>query len=156
MTSNVKESKINDESEKLAHIFASFGNSSIEEVKKESKINGESEKLANIFASFGNLSIEEVKKELNKLTHTSVNIAFVGETKSGKSTVINSLMELYPNDPGAAAVDVEVCTAKPSAYVHPNFPNITFWDIPGVNVPGYTMQNYLEEIKKVEITEKGM
>ena len=47
-----------------------------------------------------------------------VNVAFIGESKSGKSTVINSLRNLYPGDDGTAGVDVEVCTLKPNPYPH--------------------------------------
>jgi predicted GTPase len=111
--------------------------------------------LADIFISNGRETSENIKNVLEREINTPVNIAFIGETKSGKSTIINSLRELYPTDPGFAAVDVEVCTSEPCAYTNETFPNIVFWDIPGLNIPGYTIQNYLEKIKDVKIENNG-
>jgi len=111
--------------------------------------------LADIFISNGRETSENIKNVLEREINTQVNIAFIGETKSGKSTIINSLRELYPTDPGFAAVDVEVCTSEPCAYTNETFPNIVFWDIPGLNIPGYTIQNYLEKIKDVKIENNG-
>ena len=108
------------------------------------------EKLADNFISNGRETSENIIKDLKGEINTPVNIAFIGETKSGKSTIINSLRDLYPTDPGFAPVDVEACTSEPCAYTNETFPNIVFWDIPGLNIPGYTIQNYLETIKHVK------
>ena len=56
-----------------------------------------------------------------------VNVAFIGETKSGKSTVINSL-----RNEGTAGV----CTLEPNPYPHRQNNYIVLWNIPGLNVPG--------------------
>ncbi len=113
------------------------------------------ERLKELFLSYTNISKEKVQEELEKFQTTPVNIAFIGQVKVGKSTLINSLRELYPNDNGSAPVDVEACTATPTPYAFLNHQNITLWDAPGVNVPGYSVNNYLENIKNFEIKENG-
>ncbi len=119
--------------------------------------------IINIFVNHGNSETETLKSELDKHKNTPVNIAFIGQVKAGKSTVINSLRELYPRSPGAAGTAAEVCTEIPCPYEFSQHPNIILWDVPGVNVPSkniegtfmklpcLTIQDYLNQIKNVKM-----
>ncbi len=92
---------------------------------------------------------EELEKHGGTWRNVQLNIGFIGESGSGKSTLINSLRGLYPRDPGAATTDVKECTKIPSPYSLPNNPNITLYDLPGVNTPCFPLETYIDKISKL-------
>jgi len=61
------------------------------------------------------------------------NICITGRSGVGKSTLINSLRGLMADDPEAAAVNEDECTAndKMTKYPHPKAKNLMLWDCPG-------------------------
>ena len=48
----------------------------------------------------------------------------MGETKSGKSNMINTLRGIYPNDPKASKTGVIQVTNFSKPYADPKYPNI--------------------------------
>jgi len=83
-----------------------------------------------------------MNERINALDSTTVNIAITGDSGTGKSTIINTLRGIGPNDPASAQVGLVETTMKPTAYAHPNFPNVIFWDLPGVGTPKNPKSTY--------------
>jgi predicted GTPase len=69
--------------------------------------------------------------QLDSWKKIPLNIAVTGRSGVGKSTFINTVRMLAPEDDGAATVSVVECTLVPTSYVHPHHDNLTFWDLPG-------------------------
>ena len=60
--------------------------------------------------------------------------------------IICHFPRLYEDDVGAAKVDVNECTTEPTCYNHPKYPNVKFWDLPGIGTPNYPdLETYLEK-----------
>uniref|UniRef100_A0A668S030 IRG-type G domain-containing protein n=1 Tax=Oreochromis aureus TaxID=47969 RepID=A0A668S030_OREAU len=76
--------------------------------------------------------------------NTQLNIAITGESGSGKSTFVNALRELSDGDEGAAPTGVTETTSEVKPYPHPNYPNVTFWDLPGIGTTKFPADKYLE------------
>ncbi|XP_052775821.1 T-cell-specific guanine nucleotide triphosphate-binding protein 2-like [Mya arenaria] len=75
-----------------------------------------------------------------------INIAVTGQSGSATSSFINCIRGLMADDPGAAAVDAVETTMKPTAYPHPDNPNLQVWDLPGVGTSTFTKENYLQKV----------
>ena len=52
----------------------------------------------------------------------------IGESHSGKSSVMNAIRRLRPEDLGGAGVKIRKCTRKSTPYDCPNNPKEEFWD----------------------------
>ncbi|CAI5695130.1 unnamed protein product [Oreochromis niloticus] len=76
--------------------------------------------------------------------NTQLNIAITGESGSGKSTFVNAVRELSDGDEGAAPTGVTETTSEVKPYPHPNYPNVTFWDLPGISTTKFPADKYLE------------
>jgi predicted GTPase len=87
-----------------------------------------------------------VNDKLDSIHSTPINVALTGDTGSGKSTLINTLRGLRPTDKGAAKVGTVETTLKPVPYEHPNFPNVIFWDLPGVGTPNFPQKSYKKKV----------
>jgi predicted GTPase len=100
---------------------------------------------------------EKIKRELNKWKDEKVNIGVIGEGGAGKSTIVNSLRDLYASDTGAAKTDCVDCTKLPTPYPYSNgtdyreSANIVLWDLPGVGTLNYPIDSYLDKIKVLEM-----
>ncbi|XP_053255613.1 interferon-inducible GTPase 5-like [Podarcis raffonei] len=88
----------------------------------------------------------EVKEELEELENTELDIAITGETGSGKSSLINALRGMKAEDDGAAPVGVTEMTLDPKFYLHPNYPKMKFWDLPGIGSPHFSPDSYLKKV----------
>ena len=100
---------------------------------------------------------ETINEKLNAWKKEKLNIGIIGETKSGKSNLINTFRGLYSNDPNASKTGVTQLTNFPKPYADPKYPNIIFWDTPGYNgiksassAPNY-MENIIEFIRNLSI-----
>ena len=51
--------------------------------------------------------------------------------------IVCYFLSLHDDDDGAAQVDVEECTKEPTAYIHPKYPNVKFWDLPGIGTENH-------------------
>ncbi|CAI9611499.1 unnamed protein product [Staurois parvus] len=75
----------------------------------------------------------------------AVNIAVIGESGSGKSTFVNVIRGLDDDEiEGAAKTGVVETTKYPTAYPHPQYNNVLFWDHPGSGTPGFDPNSYLK------------
>jgi predicted GTPase len=88
--------------------------------------------LRNLVTENFRVDKEKVKKELDEWKSSKINIAFVGERGCGKSTLINAIRDLFPNDSGAAPVNIIHETKYPTPYPHPDNENFILWDLPGI------------------------
>ncbi|XP_035767922.1 interferon-inducible GTPase 1-like [Neolamprologus brichardi] len=85
-------------------------------------------------------------KEPLGMDDITLNIAITGESGSGKSTFVNAFRGVSDDDEGAAPTGVTECTMEVKEYSHPNYPNVKFWDLPGVGTPNFPSDTYLERI----------
>ncbi|KAF3845517.1 hypothetical protein F7725_008680 [Dissostichus mawsoni] len=99
-----------------------FENDQIEQFKVELQTNGPAAAAAKIGAY-----LEEQDK-------IPLNIGITGESGSGKSTFVNAFRGLDKKDKSAAAAPTGCTetTKEVKPYPHPQYPNVTLWDLPGV------------------------
>jgi len=114
------------------------------------------ENCKNGFGSF--ISKEQINEKLNAWKKEKLNIGFIGETKSGKSNLINVMRGIFPIDPRASTIRVTQKTNFPTPYADTKYPNIIFWDTPGYNgiKSASTAQNYMEDIDNFIKNISGM
>ncbi|XP_078268197.1 interferon-inducible GTPase 5-like [Rhinoraja longicauda] len=91
----------------------------------------------------------QIVKKLNDMKNAKLNIAVTGNSGTGKSTFINAMRGLRGCDVGAAEIGFKQTTMVPTPYKHPDFPNVCFWDLPGVGTLKFSMKDY---VKKMEFT----
>ncbi|KDR74261.1 hypothetical protein GALMADRAFT_573774 [Galerina marginata CBS 339.88] len=65
----------------------------------------------------------------------ALNIALVGESGAGKSSLLNAVRGLWPDDPGAAPVGFNETTVDVQGYIDPRLPQVKWFDVPGANTP---------------------
>ena len=96
------------------------------------------------------ISREKINEKLNAWKNEKLNIGIIGETKSGKSNLINVMRGIFASDPGAAKIKVSQETNFPKPYADAKYPNITFWDTPGYNgiKSATTAPSYMLDIDK--------
>ncbi|XP_028250433.1 interferon-inducible GTPase 5-like [Parambassis ranga] len=92
------------------------------------------------------LAVEKINEFLDKQNNTPVNIAVTGECGSGKSSFVNAFRGLDNRDEGAAPTGCVETTTEVTEYHHPNYPNVTFWDLPGIGTTKFPADKYLEHV----------
>ncbi|XP_078031061.1 interferon-inducible GTPase 5-like [Epinephelus lanceolatus] len=90
------------------------------------------------------LAVKRVQEYLDKENNTPINIAVTGESGSGKSTFVNAFRGINNEDEGAAPTGCVETTTEVTPYLHPNYPNVKLWDLPGIGTPNFSADNYLE------------
>nr|XP_033497924.1 interferon-inducible GTPase 5-like isoform X3 [Epinephelus lanceolatus] len=78
------------------------------------------------------LAVKRVQEYLDKENNTPINIAVTGESGSGKSTFVNAFRGINNEDEGAAPTGCVETTTEATPYPHPNYPNVTLWDLPAI------------------------
>jgi len=77
-----------------------------------------------------------------------LNVAVIGRSGVGKSSFINAIRRVDPNDEESAPVGVKDTTVDVNhSYPHPSNPLLKFWDLPGVGTDLFPRQTYLSRIK---------
>jgi len=89
---------------------------------------------------------ESRRRKARRNSGVAVNIAVIGRTGVGKSSFINAIRGLSADDEGAAAVGVIETTTQITSYTHPDHPDVTFWDLPGVGTDQFPQAEYLRLI----------
>ncbi|XP_076733977.1 interferon-inducible GTPase 5-like [Maylandia zebra] len=89
----------------------------------------------------------KIREYLDKQNNVPLNIAITGESGAGKSTFINAFRGLSDDDEGAAPTGVTECTMVVKEYPHPNYPNVTFWDLPGIGTTKFPADKYLKLVE---------
>jgi predicted GTPase len=77
-------------------------------------------------------------------------IAIIGNSGTGKSSLINAIRGLKPEDKGAAPVGVTETTMEKQEYVLPSNENISLWDLPGVGTQNFKKEDYLDAVNLKE------
>uniref|UniRef100_A0A672JTH9 IRG-type G domain-containing protein n=2 Tax=Salarias fasciatus TaxID=181472 RepID=A0A672JTH9_SALFA len=90
--------------------------------------------------------VAKIKEYLEKQKNLPLNIAITGESGSGKSTFINAFRGIKDSDEEAAPTGVAETTAVVKSYPHRNHPNVRLWDLPGVGIPNFPADKYLEQV----------
>jgi interferon gamma inducible protein 47 len=104
-------------------------------------------KLAEICKIKGEKACDEfISKKLEKWKTVEVKIGVMGRVKSGKSSFINAVIGLKPNDVGAAKVSVLQTTKAVEAYNFPENKLIKLYDIPGMGTKNFPRNTYLQTI----------
>uniref|UniRef100_A0A8C8RIC0 IRG-type G domain-containing protein n=1 Tax=Pelusios castaneus TaxID=367368 RepID=A0A8C8RIC0_9SAUR len=96
----------------------------------------------------GDLSLAAymVHKSDELLKKTELNIAITGESGAGKSSFLNALRGMGDEDEGSAETGVTETTKEPMRYQHFKYPNVIFWDLPGIGTPNFQPDTYLEQV----------
>ncbi|XP_051249518.1 interferon-inducible GTPase 5 [Dicentrarchus labrax] len=90
------------------------------------------------------LAAAKIQELLEKENNIPLNIAITGESGSGKSTFINAFRGIDNRDEGAAPTGCVETTMDVTPYPHPNYPNVTLWDLPGVGTTKFPADKYLK------------
>ncbi|XP_053867370.1 interferon-inducible GTPase 5-like [Malaclemys terrapin pileata] len=108
------------------------------------------EELEALKAAFeeGNLAgvASRLQEMLESLESIQLDVGITGETGSGKSSFVNALRGLGDEDAGAARTGVVETTREPTPYQHPWYPNVTIWDLPGIDTPDFHPDAYQEQV----------
>ncbi|XP_075764376.1 interferon-inducible GTPase 5-like [Pelodiscus sinensis] len=87
-----------------------------------------------------------VQRSDELLKNTELNIAITGESGAGKSSFLNALRGLSDEDQGAAETGVTETTKQLQRYQHSKYPNVIFWDLPGIGTPDFQPATYLRQV----------
>uniref|UniRef100_A0A673JF80 IRG-type G domain-containing protein n=1 Tax=Sinocyclocheilus rhinocerous TaxID=307959 RepID=A0A673JF80_9TELE len=90
---------------------------------------------------------ESVKEQLKKLDNVTLHNAVTGSTGAGKSSFINAIRGLQPDDVNAAPTGATETTMTSTMYTHPTMPSVKLWDLPGTGSPKFKAKKYLKEVK---------
>ncbi|XP_042372976.1 interferon-inducible GTPase 5-like [Plectropomus leopardus] len=90
------------------------------------------------------LADKKIREYLDKENNTPLNIGITGESGSGKSSFVNAFRGINKQDEGAAPTGVTETTMEVTPYSHPNCPNVTLWDLPGIGTVSYPAKKYLK------------
>ena len=112
-----------------------FDNEQINEIKEDLQTNGPASAAAKIQAY------------LDEQDNMLLNIAITGESGSGKSTFVNAFRGVDNSDEGAAPTGCVETTMEVKSYPHPNFPNVTLWDLPGIGSIKFPAAKYLKHVE---------
>ncbi|XP_008300425.1 interferon-inducible GTPase 5-like isoform X3 [Stegastes partitus] len=89
----------------------------------------------------------KIQEYLENEDNVPLNIAITGECGSGKSTFVNAIRGIDHDDDGAAPTGCVETTMEVTAYPHPKYPNVTFWDLPGIGTTRFPADQYLKHVE---------
>ncbi len=92
------------------------------------------------------LAVAKIQEYLEKEKNIPLNIAITGESGSGKSTFVNAFRGVDNRDEGAAPTGLVETTMEVTPYSHPNYPNVTLWDLPGIGTTKFPADKYLQHV----------
>uniref|UniRef100_A0AAQ5XWJ6 IRG-type G domain-containing protein n=1 Tax=Amphiprion ocellaris TaxID=80972 RepID=A0AAQ5XWJ6_AMPOC len=88
----------------------------------------------------------KIQEYLEKQKNIPLKIAVTGETGSGKSTFVNAVRGIDDEDDRAAPTGCVETTMEVTPYLHPKYPNVIFWDLPGIGTTNFPADKYLEHV----------
>lgn len=121
----------------------------MEKFKKFLKEN--EKKYASAFKQHGLAGLKSaIVQELDMWKSETINIAVIGQSGTGKSSLINAILGLPADHPEAAKVSSIQATTSVTAYKHPKNRNFMIWDFPGVGAESMPRETYLQEMVKTK------
>ncbi|XP_041497378.1 interferon-inducible GTPase 1-like [Microtus oregoni] len=87
-----------------------------------------------------------IRDAFKNIDNVPINIAVTGESGAGKSSLINALRGVEPEEEGAAEVGVVATTMRRTPYKHPKIQTLTLWDLPGIETVNFLLKDYLEKV----------
>lgn len=84
--------------------------------------------------------------ELDEFERTRVNVALIGETGSGKSSLINAIVGSKVARTGGTGETTQQAQAVP----HQEIDGLVFWDLPGCGTPNHPRETYIEKQRLLE------
>ncbi|XP_050013984.1 interferon-inducible GTPase 1-like [Alexandromys fortis] len=88
-----------------------------------------------------------INDALKNIDSAPINIAVTGESGAGKSSFINALRGIGPEDQDAAEVGVIETTMMRTSYQHPKTETLVLWDLPGIGTMNFPPKDYLEKVQ---------
>ncbi|KAI9249512.1 interferon-inducible GTPase-domain-containing protein [Phascolomyces articulosus] len=73
------------------------------------------------------------------------NVAVVGKSGTGKSSLINGIMGCHDADPRAAGTGETESTQKPQGFQHPDLHRMILWDMPGAGTDNHPAGTYFDD-----------
>ncbi|XP_008300419.1 interferon-inducible GTPase 5-like isoform X2 [Stegastes partitus] len=89
----------------------------------------------------------KIQEYLENEDNVPLNIAITGECGSGKSTFVNAIRGIDHDDDGAAPTGCVETTMEVTAYPHPKYPKVTFWELPGIGTTNFPADQYMKHVK---------
>ncbi|XP_030575267.1 interferon-inducible GTPase 5-like [Archocentrus centrarchus] len=89
----------------------------------------------------------KIQQYLEKQDKIPLNIGITGESGAGKSTFINAFRGVDNRDEQAAPTGTVETTMQITKYPHPNYPNVFFWDLPGIGTTNFPADEYLKRVE---------
>ena len=106
------------------------------------------ERMEQAFRRSGLEGCQEVlQSDLDEWQRTQMNVAVIGLSGTGKSSLINAFLDLNADDEGAAEVGSNETTVEIQSYKHPNNHRLVFTDLPGVGTPRFPKESYLRRVE---------
>ncbi|XP_073511903.1 interferon-inducible GTPase 1-like isoform X2 [Phyllobates terribilis] len=93
------------------------------------------------------IATERLVESLREIESAPLNIAIMGESGTGKSTFVNVIRGMDDEEEGSAKTGVVETTMKPTPYIHLQYPNVIFWDLPGIGTPDFAAGKYLQSVE---------
>uniref|UniRef100_A0A3Q3GNL4 IRG-type G domain-containing protein n=1 Tax=Labrus bergylta TaxID=56723 RepID=A0A3Q3GNL4_9LABR len=92
------------------------------------------------------LAVAKINEYFDQQKNVPLNIAITGESGSGKSTFVNAFRGIDNRDEKAAPTGTTETTMEVNPYPHPNHPNVTFWDLPGIGTTKFPADKYMKHV----------
>jgi GTP-binding protein EngB required for normal cell division len=73
------------------------------------------------------------------------NLTICGNSGTGKSSLINVLLDLEASADRAAPVDSKECTMEATPYYLPEYPYVVLWDLPGCGTLTHPSSTYIDK-----------
>uniref|UniRef100_H3C7G9 IRG-type G domain-containing protein n=1 Tax=Tetraodon nigroviridis TaxID=99883 RepID=H3C7G9_TETNG len=91
------------------------------------------------------LAAAKIKELLDNPSNATLNIGITGESGSGKSSFVNAFRGVdHKDEKEAAPVGVVETTVDVKEYPHPDYPNVSLWDLPGIGTTKFPADEYLK------------
>jgi len=91
--------------------------------------------------------IKEAQQHMGMDAVNHYNFIFCGPAKGGKSTLINAIRGVKPNDAGAAGVGINEVTQDVHCYDYPGLARVKLYDAPGAGTQSHPAATYFTDKK---------
>ncbi|XP_041668932.1 interferon-inducible GTPase 5-like [Cheilinus undulatus] len=93
-----------------------------------------------------NLAVAKINEYFDRQKNIPLDIAITGESGAGKSTFVNAFRGIDNRDERAAPTGATETTMEITPYPHPKYPNVKFWDLPGIGTTKFPADQYIKYV----------